>query len=485
MKKFILAIVFSCSVYAALPTNGTTIWEIRPSTGNNNNGGCYIAGSTGTDFSQQGSPQKAFTDLIIGGTTTQATSVASPFATTDIGNCIQVISGSGCTTGFYQIVSVTTVTATVDRSLGTGASVCTANEGGALKTIGAWNTLIVATCGGVCGWGAWVKAETTITITTYFNFNAFTQPNQGVPGAFLEGYSSTRGDGGQVTIQQTADLTFGHPIIDINGNAGGFILGNFILDCNSQATSRGLNIQGGQGVNFAFNIKITNCTITSGSMTFNSNGHTCRQCSITGSASGFLLDSGNGGNVCIECTAIGGTGPGFLLAYSSCIRCIAANNSGASSDGFQISTNSGNYLISIDQSIAYNNGRDGIRMAPGELVSITNTVLYGNAGIGINDTRNNLLLGQVFANWNAFGANTGGARSQVPVGSNDVALSGDPFTAGGSSNFAPASSAAGTQIKGTGFPGTLLVGGIGAANIGTLQSAGSSGGGISGSPITQ
>ncbi len=482
MKKILFGIFFACSIYAALPTNGTLVFETRPTNGSDNNGGCYVTGSTGTDFSQQNSPQNAFTDLIIGATTTQATSVLNPFASTDVGNCVQVVSGSGCTTGFYQIVSVATITATMDRSLGSAASVCTANEGGALKTIGKWNTLLAATCGGTCGWGNWVKAEATITTTTSFSFSSTTNANAGVP-IFLSGYTTTRGDGGRVTIQQTAEISFDNAIIAIANNIGGMLINNFTLDCNAQTGSRSLTIQGTQGPNVAQNILATNCKSTSGSIELNNSGHWCMQCTVTGQGTGgpsFSLDAGNGGNNCLDCVAVNGAGPGFVYTYSTCIRCIAANNTGATSDGFQITANSTANIIYLDSVISYNNGRDGLRLSPGEIVHVTNSVFYGNAGFGINDTRNNLFLGFGVFDYNAFGGNTSGARSQVPVGSHDVTLSGDPFTNGASNNFAPLSS----TIKGVGFPGALSLGGTGHLDIGTLQSSGS-GGGASAHPIIQ
>ena len=481
-------VTFAPVVRAALPTNGTLNFEIRPTNGNDNNGGCYVAGSSGTDFSQQNSTQKAFTDLLVGATTTQATSVLNPFASTDVGNCVKVVSGSGCTVGVYQIVSVSTITATMDRSLGTAASVCTANEGGAWQTIGTWNTLITATCGGACGWGAWVKAESTITTTTQFLFTAVTQPNSGSPGCFLQGYTSTRGDQGQVTIQQTAEISFDNAIIAIANNTGGFLVSNFILDCNSQTGGQALHVQGQQGSNVMFNISATNCKNSSGAIGFNNSGHYCIRCSVTGytgTGSQFTIDGGNGGNFCIDCTATGGTGPGFVFAYSTCIRCIAANNTGTTSDGFQISPNSTASIINIDQSVAYNNGRDGIHVSPGTLLSITNTVLYGNAGFGINDVATNpLILGQVIADYNAFGSNTSGARENIPAGSHDVTLSADPFVNGASANFALNSTAGGgTALKGVGFPGALLVGGTGFMDIGALQHQATAGGGTSGAPI--
>ena len=485
MKKFFFGIIFTCSVYAALPTNGTLVFETRPTNGNDNNGGCFVTGASGTDFSQQNSPQNAFTDLVVGATTTQATSAAHPFASTDVGNCVQVISGSGCTAGFFQIVSVATVTATMDRSLGTATSTCTANEGGALQTIGKWNTLITATCSGACGWGNWIKAEATITTTTSFSFTAFTQPSSGSPGAFLAGYTSTRGDGGQVTVQETAEISFDAAIFAIANNAGGFLVQNFILDCNGQTGGQALHVQGTTGANVMFNIKATNCKNSSGAIGFNNQGHYCIRCSVTGqtgTGAAFTLDGGNGGNFCIDCTATGGAaGPGFVLAYSTCIRCISANNAGAASDGFQITINSTAAIINIDQSVAYNNGRDGIRVAPGTILNITNTVVYGNAGFGINNNATNpLIIGQSNTDYNAFGSNTSGARANIPAGSHDVTLSGDPFTNGASNNFAPSSS----SIKGAGFPGALIVGGTGHLDIGALQSS-SSGGGASAHPILQ
>ena len=168
---------------------------------------------------------------------------------------------------------------------------------------------------------------------------------------------------------------------------------------------------------------------------------------------------------------------------STCIRCISANNTGGASDGFQLSANSCACIVNIDQSVAYNNGRDGIRVAPGTILNITNTVVYGNAGFGINDNATNpLIIGQSNTDYNAFGSNTSGARANIPAGSHDVALSGDPFVSGSGANFAPSTTTAGKQIQGTGFPGALLVGGTGYLDMGALQHQ-STGGGTSGSPI--
>src|SRR5918993_643506 len=51
------------------------------------NGGGFVAGATGTDYSQQDAPQVAVTDAVANGTTT-ITSDAAAFATTHVGNII-------------------------------------------------------------------------------------------------------------------------------------------------------------------------------------------------------------------------------------------------------------------------------------------------------------------------------------------------------------------------------------------------------------
>ena len=112
-----------------------TVWEVRPTNGNDTNGGGFVTGATGTDYSQQnakntGSADKSTTDAVGIGTTT-LTSATANFGTTIVGNII-FLSGSGATTGWYQVVSRTNSTTVVlDRSPGTGTG-WTMNIGGAL-----------------------------------------------------------------------------------------------------------------------------------------------------------------------------------------------------------------------------------------------------------------------------------------------------------------------------------------------------------------
>src|SRR3990167_5004487 len=101
----------------ALPA--TTVWEVRTD-GNDANGGGFVTGGAGTDRSQQAAAQIAYTDLVIGGTTTELTSAAFPFSAAEVGNILNVTGGTGFTTGWYQVVSVAAGGAPVGRGGGAG-----------------------------------------------------------------------------------------------------------------------------------------------------------------------------------------------------------------------------------------------------------------------------------------------------------------------------------------------------------------------------
>lgn len=473
MKRLYLILILCSSVaLAALPA--ATTWEIRPGVGNDNNGGAFVAGATGTDFSQQNAAQIAFTDLVIGATTTNLTSVLNPFGVTSPGNVIHITGGAGCTTGWYSISSVATVTATMDRSVGSAASVCTGNLGGALATIPQMVTL--ATSNNI----SWVKATGTISTTTGITINY--SSSLGSNGTTqISGYTSTRGDNGQVTVLQSSGTS---TLINITSSVAGLTFRNFVLNCNSTA-SFGLNIQ--NSANRAENILAENCGAAD-AIIFNNGNNACIRCTVTGftgSVAAFRMDQSNGPNYCIYCVATGNTATGFFGSMV-CIRCIAGNNTGASSDGFQTGGSgvSGSVIWICESCVAYKNGRDGFNFnAQTVVASLHNSVAFGNSSFGIAAT-NLVPLGGYSLNWNAYGSNTSGDLSSVSAGANDVPLTVDPFVNGASNNFAPNNtSGGGAALKAAGFPGVLSTGGTGFLDIGTLQSA--AGGGQVGYPIVQ
>src|SRR6476661_4844198 len=120
--------------------SAATVWEVRPagSGASDNNGGGFVAGASGTDFSQQDAAAYSGTNLAIdAATNTKVTSATHNFVAADVGNLLQITAGAGFTTGFYQIVSVASNAATLDRSAGTlGSTGGTFAVGGALASPG-------------------------------------------------------------------------------------------------------------------------------------------------------------------------------------------------------------------------------------------------------------------------------------------------------------------------------------------------------------
>src|SRR5205814_2364059 len=113
------------------------VWECRASGANDNNGGGFKAGASGTDYSQQNSAQLTLTDLATTGVVTTLTSVTGGFTSAMVGNTINIASGTNFTAGFYEITAFTNSnTVTLDRAPTTAAGAAgTGSVGGALATL--------------------------------------------------------------------------------------------------------------------------------------------------------------------------------------------------------------------------------------------------------------------------------------------------------------------------------------------------------------
>src|SRR5689334_4033214 len=102
--------------------SANTVWEIQTG-GNDANGGGFVTGASGTDYSQTATKRTATgsddstTDAVANGTTT-LTSATANFTTEIVGNIICLSGGSGSLTkGWYQVASRTNATTIVlDRS---------------------------------------------------------------------------------------------------------------------------------------------------------------------------------------------------------------------------------------------------------------------------------------------------------------------------------------------------------------------------------
>jgi hypothetical protein len=118
------------SVSAGAATLNAAIGAVRlvepAATTYNSVAGCATTASptSGTwtiDYSQGAAPY-SYTDMVIGGTTTQFTSVAHPVGKNLVGNVISVNSGTNFTVQRVLVTSTSGTTATCDKSLGTAAA---------------------------------------------------------------------------------------------------------------------------------------------------------------------------------------------------------------------------------------------------------------------------------------------------------------------------------------------------------------------------
>lgn len=454
--------------------SANSVWEVRPTNGSNTNGGGFVAGASGTDFSQQNAKNTvgnniSTTDLVTTGIAT-VTSATASFTSAIVGNII-FLSGTGITTGWYQVVTFTNSTTVIlDRSPGTG-TLGTMNIGGALQTLGQLNTNIAA------GHIGWVKAEATITVSSAFTWN-FTSNSSFT---YINGYTSTRGDNGQVTLQATSGTSYVIMTLNNNNNATGVILRNFILDCQSRSGVTGFSMQSNGCL--IQNFKIIN---QQGGTAFNvqnngSVGGTLIGCLVTSSDQcvGYDTTSSGGTSMLMYCAAIAltssaGASTPFKVDQCQLIGCISGNNTGATTDGFLI--NAAQRPILMMNCIAYGNGRDGIRFPasnPSYPVTIINCLSIANTGFGINNPSGTAIKQNgLVIQYNATQGNTAGAVQGLTLDSTNLALSGDPTVAGASNNFALNNTAgAGAAARAAGFPGVFQTGGTGFQDIGALQHA--------------
>lgn len=451
------------------------VWEVR-STGSNTNGGGFKTGATGTDWTQQDSAQYSVTDGVTAGTTT-ITSATANFGTDVVGNIIYVQGGTGSiTAGWYEITARTdSSTITVDRSTG-----LTTGTGVTLKIGGGLATLQQAITNHIGSNTIYIKSGSTYT------FTATITPTSGTSDAptQLIGYTTTRTDGGQATLQNSSGS------YNLVTNSGNYIwYKNLILDGNNLS---GYCVSHGSGNDVLYE-NITARGFGSFGFVIATGRVLQSRCACTankaGATTGFY--AADGGTTYVDCIAYNLTCVGYYCTNAFAvqfIRCIAANCTGSTSDGFFLNSLG---LKLFTNCIAYKCGRDGIRLATAGVSNVfhmKNCILVsnGNSGgtnaasaYGINNqTGTTSLSSNIPADYNFFYNNKTGARSNFPTGAHDVTLTGDPFTDGSNNDFSLNSTAgAGAACRGAGFPG-VVGSSTGYIDGGAFQHQDSGGGGI-------
>lgn len=478
MKALLLFVLTSGLLHAAISTN--VQWEVR-TTGSDNNGGGFVAGATGTDFSQQDAAQFSGTDLASANGTTNPCTVTSAthnFVAADVGNVIFVTGTNWGAAPFtrYQIVSAAGNAATLDRACGTVASISggTWAEGGGLATL---QTAITVTNSNVDGANGTIDGTINVKAGTYTLTTSLTT-NANYSIVFI-GYQTTHGDGGTAPLITTAT----NSTILCNFGGQSYYFDNFAFTNTAVTPAVGLQQTSG-----AY-LVVRNSSFSGFTNAIN----------WTGSTGALLIgveiknSTGDGytgnGLTCIGCWIHNNTGNGVTASTATLINSIVSNNA----IGMRVTGGNTVAATCIGSDLA-NNSSDGLR-ALTTLITLSNCAVYGNGGFGVNGPgiggtaqvvpvnfgRNNAYGSNTSGNLNAY-TSSPGAFTATALALGDVTLTANPFTS--ATNFAPnATAGGGASLTGGGWPGTFPGGATtGNFNIGAVQA--SAGGGSGGSTST-
>ena len=447
--------------------SASSVFEVR-TVGDDTNGGGFVTGASGTDYSQQDAKNTAGSNIsttdAVGNGTTTITSATASFTSAIVGNIIYLQGGTGSlAAGRYQVTTFTnSITIVVDRIVAAGTGI-TMNIGGAVVSLGILGSSTATIL--VVGNRIWIKSGTYTISSATINISGgcFSTTSS----VAIEGYNSTRGDLGTKPILQVGAGVASATVINFTSLYG--YVKNISVDGNAQTASKGINLDSG-GICYA--CKALNCINGGFQSTVNSAQFIL--CSATGCATTPAFNALN----CYGCVAFSNTVTGFSTSsagISSYRNCISYSNTGATTDGFNTNSNQ-SQLINC---VAYGNGRQGFRMDFGPAVYINciaeNNTAWGfshngnDPGLrlqncaGYNNTSGNVDIGTGNLTWN-FGFITGSASFFTAPGSGDFSLNN---TAGGGA------SARAAGILGV-FPEGLTTGYL---DVGAAQHQDSGGGG--------
>lgn len=390
------------------------------------------------------------------------TSVATPFATTDGGNLVQVPTGvPNWSAGFYCIVTFdsATATATFDRNPTTTAQTAGSGTlGGPLQTYAKLQASMVASN------LAWIKASAIYSEGVQVTWSQTCSPSATVMPTRLYGYNTTRGDGGQPTIQLT---TGSLSCILLSGN--GYRLTNFILDANSKSLTYGVQSNG--QYTFCYNITVKNYA-TQGIRMANPNCgvYFCEITAGTGSSSiGIFL---NGNAYAYFCNVHDVVGSGIQGTNSNIIvENLIANCSGSS--GYGITIGGGNFVY---RNTIYNSGAANIycntsswfpQIVQSNILHTAGSYNYiANLVPAIPANREmdgNVFYGATTGQFSNYGDSSGtvnASNTSVPyTNTHDIILTAgnDPFVNTATQNFNLNNNTnAGALLRGSGFPNSWL-----------------------------
>ena len=445
--------------------SAATNWDVRTG-GSDSNGGGFVVGGSGVDYSQQNTPQFSGTDLASVSSLVVA-SVGHAATANEVNNLMNIPSGTGFTPGIYWIVSVASGQYTLDRSPGTVGASGTWAVGGSLLTIGK-------------ALGA-VAARNTIYVKngTYTVTSTMTLPALSV---YLIGYNSTHGDYGSpptVTTATNSTVLF----TPVSTGTGGLSFSNFIFT-NTAGTAAACVTATNAG--FEGTIMFYSCKFSG----FSS--------ALYGIYSGIYCFTFAG---FIDCEITGCTGPGGAIYNDGALYVDGCYIHGNTNAGvyFDQNPNSGSFTCTVVNTVFYSqtygiylntgipltirncdfstHSTSGVRIvgSPQNLTCVNN-IFDANSTYGLSFDSTPATFAYVALN-NAFYNN--GANWHNLTGSlGDISLSGSPYTLVGTTFTLNSTAGAGAACKAAAaplaFPGSA---GNAYQDVGALQSQGSGGGG--------
>lgn len=354
--------------------SGSNVYEIR-ATGDDKNGGAFVSGGAGTDYSQQDSAQVVFDGSTITATTSGASATLTLTGVVPdsswVDNHLNIESGTNFTAGLYRIISISGSTITLDRAATTGVgSAMVARMGGAMKSLGGLGRFVVGNN------IVWIKAGAYSITSASTNVVDGCITYTGGSGIYFEGYESVRGDMGNPPVFTASGISTA-TFIDLN--VGNHFVRNITLDGANLTSVRGLQLRGAVSQSQINKVFALNCTNTG---IFSTSNQSCfSECKASGCNIGMNVV----GNV-YACEAFNNTGDGISISISgSVVRCLAYGNGGrgifSSAQGVMFALNT-----------AYGNAGDNIRLGQVAQLVVDSAVEGSTGGMGINRTNNQSLM---------------------------------------------------------------------------------------------
>lgn len=449
------------------------VLEVRTGAGvSDNNGAAFDPTSAGTDRSQQNSPQVAIDNSTI--TTSITTNVITFTGNTytvlagDVGNVVQMLTGTNVTPAFYRITSVSAGlngSWTVDSNVVTAGTTtnATGNMGGALASPGKAAGAMVSGNALYCASGTYSFTSTSSNVAAGMcSFPVGTTTRQ----TYIEGYGSSRGDGGTKPLWQASGAITSFTMVVLAQNC---FLNNISIDGASKTSSQGASNSGGQAV--LYKCKVANCK-NSGFLG-NSSASLVYLSEFTGCSGGAACDQSHAfGSVFHDNTVIG-----FRTGGNSSVSfCISCNNTGALVVGFQFNGGS-NFGYNLT---SYGNSSDGFKFGGvNAFQQFTNCIAENNGGYGFNSA--SAMDGCWLFNCGGYNNTSGNVNTSLITSSHSVGFvtgTAEMFVAPGSNNFALNNNAGGGALfRAAGMPGAFNSGmsTTGYLDIGAAQSQGGSG----------